>query len=396
MALDYQAVRNQVKRLGENASSRERELQERRDKAWHLFGSYAQDLEGLRKKVELVARSYEPNLRCAVPVDEPLNAHFPQPALPGRATIMAADGSQITPDRHAPVEFCLINTGAIEMCLGSPEPPHPTVHSKLLYDDEMLSSGGSILSDAAVGAKRDLSEREILVELAEQARPPLITFTDGPIELWGGSDATGTADFQKSLDAYLDILSRLYELGAATAGYVDKPGANLVVRLLEVMMTPEDRLSNFRREHPLRGVSDSWLFREILAPGERSAVFAMQSYSIKHYTGPLAVHFFYLNVGRPTHPWIARVEAPAWVAGSPEMLDQLHAVLVAQCQIMGTRPYPYLLHRAHEAALVSLQEKEQVTQMIMIELRRRGVAVGEASYKQANKDLPGRTSFDRH
>jgi len=75
------------------------------------------------------------------------------------------------------------------------------------------------------------------------------------------------------------------------------------------------------------------------------------------------------------------------------MLDNLHAVLVHQCRMMGSRPYPYLLHRAHEAAVVSLQEKEQVTQMIALELRKRGVIVGEQSYKQAAKDSAARTRY---
>jgi hypothetical protein len=87
------------------------------------------------------------------------------------------------------------------------------------------------------------------------------------------------------------------------------------------------------------------------------------------------------------------VEIPAWVAEDAGMLDNLHAALVDQCRIMGSRPYPYLLHRAHEAAVVSLAEKEQVTQMIALELRRRGVILGEQSYKQSAKDLQGKTRY---
>jgi len=64
----------------------------------------------------------------------------------------------------------------------------------------------------------------------------------------------------------------------------------------------------------------------------------------------------------------------------------LHAVLVDQCQVMGNAPYPYILHRAHETALVSRDEKEQVEQMIQIELRNRGVTVGRKSPKQVHKD----------
>ena len=117
-----------------------------------------------------------------------------------------------------------------------------------------------------------------------------------------------------------------------------------------------------KRLYPLRGVIDRQLFRDLLGPGERSAVFAIQSRSGQHYLGDLALHFFYLNVGRPGKPWLARVEIPAWVAKDNEQLDNLQAVLMQQCQILGSRPFPYLIHRAHEVAVVSLDEKEQVEQ----------------------------------
>ena len=110
--------------------------------------------------------------------------------------------------------------------------------------------------------------------------------------------------------------------------------------------------ANFRDYHPLRGVSDRWLYGEktnpLLGPGERSAVFAIQSKSEKYYKGVLGLHFFYLNVGTEGHPWPVRVEIPKWVADDPEKLNLLHAVLVDQCRMMGSKPYPYLLHRAHE------------------------------------------------
>jgi hypothetical protein len=61
-------------------------------------------------------------------------------------------------------------------------------------------------------------------------------------------------------------------------------------------------------------------------------------------------------------------------------------VLLAQAAQMGASPYPYILHRAHEIAVVSFQEKEQVESMIIGELRRQGVAVGDRSPKQTAKD----------
>jgi hypothetical protein len=57
---------------------------------------------------------------------------------------------------------------------------------------------------------------------------------------------------------------------------------------------------------------------------------------------------------------------------------------------MGARPYPYILHRAHEVAVVKFDEKRQVEQMLEMELRRSGDDSEGASYKQSAKDLPGR------
>lgn len=393
MALDFQQVREQVRQLGENAPQREQRLRELREHAWELLHENEHELERLREKVGRVVQGYDPSLRCALPVREPLTAHFPQPALPGRATILAADGSQIGLDRHAETEYCLINVGAIQMSLGSPEPPKLTVSCRLLYDEQLYTPSGTI-TDATLALMRDLNERAILAQLAAGAEPPVITFTDGPMELWGGKDGDGDAsEFQKSLREYLGVLARLCDLQVATAGYVDKPGANLVVRLLEVCLIPETELAEIRRWRPLRGVTDADLYRGLLAPGERSPVYALQSQSARNYTQALALHFFYLNVGRPGKPWLARVDIPAWVVEGREMLDGLHAVLVSQCRTLGSRSYPYLLHRAHETAIVSLQEKEQVTQMIALELRRRGVQVGEMSQKQALKGVSGRTSY---
>jgi hypothetical protein len=393
MALDFQQIRSQIIELGENAPIIERRLRERRKEARKLLKSNAGELEHLRQKVELAVRQYDPSLRCAIPVSEPLDAHIPTPPPLEQATIIAADGSQIYPDRHAEVNYCLINVGAIYMSHGSAAPPHVQVSSQLLYDQGLSTSGE--LTVATVALRRDLYEREMLANLAVQAPSPVITFTDGPMELWGARDPTIASEFQKSLGDYIDVLKQLRAGGVSTAGYVDKPAANLIVRLLEVAVLPESELAEINKKHPLNGVTDSSLYREMLQPGERSAVFELQSQSAAYYQKELALHFFYLNVGRPRHPSLARVDLPAWVARNPKMLDDLHAGLVSQCRIMGARPYPYLLHRAHEAALVSLQEKDQVTQMIAVELRRRGLTVGERSNKQAAKDLPGKKRYER-
>ena len=309
-------------------------------------------------------------------------------------TLLAADGSQINPDRHASVDYCLVNVGAIKMRHGRDDSPTTIVRSQLLYDEDMYTDRGR-LTEQLVALRRDLYERELLADLAQGEGHPLITLTDGPLELWVGSaGGQNEPEFQRTFKAYLKALSRLHETGAVTAGYIDKPRGDLLVRLLEIALLELNELEEAgkRDKRRLLGVTDSDLFRGILAPGQRSAVFGIQSQNADMYAEHLGLHFFYLNVGgEGDKAYPVRVEVPAWVAQDPQALDWTHAILVHQCKILGTRTYPYLLHRSHEIAVVTLDEKAQVERMIALELQRRGLGVRDGSQKQAVKDSAGRT-----
>jgi hypothetical protein len=86
------------------------------------------------------------------------------------------------------------------------------------------------------------------------------------------------------------------------------------------------------------------------------------------------------------------VDVPLWVVNDAQALNDLHAALIAQSKIMGeVAPFPYLLHRAHEIAVVSHREKEQIDQMLDLAIRNSGGDIGEISGKQSAKNLQGRT-----
>jgi hypothetical protein len=59
--------------------------------------------------------------------------------------------------------------------------------------------------------------------------------------------------------------------------------------------------------------------------------------------------------------------------------------------MIGSKPYPYLLHRAHETAVVKQEEKQQIEQLLLMELRKNDEDIDEGSNKQSAKDLKGRT-----
>lgn len=379
-------IQNKLSAFSAQAKAHEAQIAIRHQEVTDLMAAYAHRLEALQARVERAAELV-PRLRCAVPVDEPLNSAFPSPDLPETFTVLAADGSQINPSRHARVKYCVINVAVVNMVRGSGEAPRILTRSQLLdYDAVFLPSGGTI-SEGVVALKRDLREREALTELAGDLVHPAISLTDGPLELY--REPQDAAGFAQALDRYLGVLDELRQRHLITAGYVDKPGGDLIARLLELVALGDDDLSAYQqRGRRFAGVSDAALLSSLLPnPGDRSAVFAIQSEMSRHFSGELALHFFYLNVGRPCHPHLARVEIPAWVARDKALLGVLQGVLVEQATMLGTRPYPYILHRAHEEALVTLQESQHVEELIVAALLQRQVPVDEKSNKQYHKDL---------
>lgn len=389
MSLNFQQVYERIREIGAAAGPRQKQLDGLRQRALGLLKYYADKAAELGEKVDR-ARQADPSLRCAIPLDGRLDASYPAPVLQKQATLLAADGSQIAPDRHAAVLYSLVNVGALVMELGSGKAPQVFTDSSLLYDDEIYTDTG-MLTEEAIEMRRDIAERRKLLELAGQVTRPCVALTDGPVELWGAKDG-GAEEYRRNLEIHKSILSQLQAKNVTVAGYVDKPGADLVVRLLEIaVLSSDEEYKEIRKQHSLRGVTDRWLYGSLLKGDHRSSVFGLQSSSRAHYTGDLTLHFFYLNVGDEKHPALVRVEIPKWVADDKEKLDVLHAVLLQQCRIMGAKPYPYILHRAHEVAVVTYEDRKQVEQMLQMELRRAGGEVEEESSKQSAKDLKGRT-----
>ena len=387
MPIDYQQIYQKIQEIGKGARERKKTLEKRRDDARKLLNDYASELDLLRSRVDS-AKEVDQNIRCALPLDEPLASSYPKPDTVIQATLIAADGSQIVPNRHDALQYYVINVGAIAMQVGSGNTPEIFTDTELHMLDEFEDT---FFSDSQVALQRDVAERKKLLEIAQNYKGTIIALAEGQLELWGAVDNDNSRDFEKSLQDYLKALKEMEKQKIITSGYVDKPGANWVMRLLEIATIPKDELPNLKKYHPLLGVTDLWLFSQILGRHERSAVFALQAKSAEKYKDSLSIHFFYLNVGDGKKPKIARVDVPLWVANNKEALDNLHCALVEQAKIMGNEPMPYLLHRAHEIAVVTHREKEEIDQMLALAIRNNGGEVGEISGKQSAKNLPGRT-----
>jgi hypothetical protein len=384
MPVDYQQIREQILKKGPAALRRQEYLEKKIDEAYALLMEYSRQLQTLQALVE-TAQNLNPDLRCAVPGSQPLTQTFPAPVDDCPSVILAADGSQINPDRHNQIEFGVINTGAIRFAPG--QPPKEIVESRLLLGDELQLESGP-LTEEYVALLRDLSERLLLAKVAEIESLPVVTLTDGQLELFHRGEETRA--YEDRFQEYLNALRRLNEIQAVTAGYVDRPKGDLVVRLLELTMVSRSELKEVHQLRPLRWVPDARLFERILAPGERSTVFKIQSRYSAKFPGQLALHFFYVNVGDQRRSHLARVEIPAWVAENDQLLCRLHAALIVQSSPLGNRPFPYAIHRAHEIAVVRQEEKQQINDMIAQEYLRLGMDPGDRSNKQIAKDHSGK------
>lgn len=381
MPVNFLNLKPQIQKLAETAVSHRSELIQKRTDCLALLNKHSNDLILLQKTVEETAAQNK-GLRCAVPVNETLTTHLTAKMPAPACTILAADGSQINPDPHGAALFGLVNVGVFRLQPGSGLAPEIETYSNLLFDEDLHPSGG-LASEDLIALMRDVWERKILAELAQNESAPLVTLTDGPLELY--HEPRQEKEFEHYFKQYLSALDELALNQVITAGYVDRPRADLVVKLLE-LVAPEHEST----ERPFAGVTDLQLFETLLNPGERSAVFKLQSSSADAFANRKSLHFFYINVGNAGQPALARVEVPMWVVEDPQAMATLQSVLVEQSHLAGSRPYPYPLIRAHEIAVVKMDDHDQISEMIESELLKRGLPPSFNSNKQAHKQHQAR------
>lgn len=384
MPVDFQQIRNQAAEMGKKAPGQMQRSRALLENALVVFESLGERSEEVRERVQKAAAE-DKKLRCAFPSSEPILASFSEPDCSPADVTLAADGSQINPSRHEAADFGVVNCGGLRM--SAKELPREFVRSQLLYFEDIEGK-----SEEMIALMRDVGERMLLVDLAKEGNGSVVALTDGMLDIY--REPRQDAEFNRRFEEYLDSLRALAALRTIVAGYVDKPRADLLVRMLELMDGGEEDMLVRARKRPLGGVTDAMLLHGRLLPGMRSAVFGIESSSSEQFNGPLRLHFFYLNVGFENLPQLARVEIPAWVAEDRDLVNTLHTTLIFQCRMTGSVPYPYILHRAHEIAVVGLAEREQIGAMIDIELRRNGVDPGIRSSKQSMKDLAGKARYE--
>ncbi|HNT75714.1 MAG TPA: DNA double-strand break repair nuclease NurA [Anaerolineae bacterium] len=328
----------------------------------------------------------------ALPATEaPLDASFSAPARPpDDVTLIAVDGSQIFPDRHAAILYYLIQVGAIVFRYNG-QTPIPHSRPALYYQDsDLFDAQGYVVSAEKVNLRRLTQEMAYLCELATDERraaptTPLFALTDGPL-LWAYPERG--QDIERAFQAYLEALGALQQTGVIPVGYVDRPGGRAFLELLWALHLAPEELVERIGENPFQQLRDYRLMERRLPPGARTAWFTRPTtINRRHSEAGQEIWFCYLNVGEAGHPVIARVEAPAWAIPNESAMLTLHTALLHQARVLNG--YPYVLARAHEEALVTTLDKKALEDVLQRQLMEKGL-VPQMSEKARQKAYLGK------
>lgn len=393
MTLEFERLTPELTQMAQVTAERLGQRAAARDVSQALLDRYATDWTAVRQALAEANEKADPKFyRSARPLNEtePLNAAINAPAPPARATIIAADGSQIRPDRHAAYLYYLINIGGVVYHHGSGQAPdqfsvptlrYPQVDGK---EDTFDDTGGT------VSIERDLAEIGMLAEKAlayQTAVSPILAILDQRLLYWpltpsGLSDNAAVTEWGLSMAA-------IHQTGAMLAGYIDNPATSYVITLLrslEALNEPTFDWKSLGQRSATRGLTDVSLFDQLLEPGQRSKVFvtiAEPNHQVAARDQGNEVCFFYLNASSHGRQ-MARVDIPMWVAQEEEMVTAVHALVYDQCQILGD--YPYVLARADETAVVTYRDQEQLNFMIDVIMARYGIS-HTITAKQASKNI---------
>jgi hypothetical protein len=383
MALELSKIVDQVEDMGRELAGRAQRQRQALPAARALLHQFAKKQDELRNVAESEAGQ---RWRCASPGDERLDAGFPTGDMPNQVTLVAADGSQIYPDRHGLAFYYVINVGSVVFRHGSGQAPTVGTAPRMYYLEDQVYPGGNPVTGDLVSAERDLAEIRTLAELAlaeAAAGVPCLGFADGSLLIWLQRAAIPEGQQARLLADYWACLDRLRAKGLPVLGFVSRPQSAEVLALLYLAQlepgSPEP--AGGLADTGYRGLTDRALFGT-LQPGERSALFARGTAANQDFRAKgHAIYFFYLNTGSD----LARVEVPEWVVRHPDQLALAHAAAYEQCRF--NSGYPYVLTRADEQAVILGEERQALESMLVQAMAQHGLAWPELSRKAQQKQV---------
>ncbi len=399
VALELNKLTGQVDAMGRAMAGRRDQLAEKMTQARETLAAQPDVSDELKRKIK-AARQVDEWRRGAIPLGEHLDERHQPGGCPTPHTLIAADGSQIYPDRHSIAAYYLLNTGAIVLRAGTGGAPTVSSVPEIFFQEaDLYDEEGWIRTPDYVSAQRNRREIQALADLAEAERAalggdlsvPIVCMVDGPLLPWMKPDPQHADTLNQEIEFFAGQMARLRRAAAIPVGYVDRPDSAYVLRILELINLPIEKITRETlRQGSFLQLTDRVLF-DGLAPNERTGLFEPNSDANDRYrlrSDGDRIAFVYANMTRPGRgkdSAIARIEVPGWIASEPDKLDIAQAAIYANCE---PTSYPYVLARAHELAVVGQAERGDLEQMLFQTLLRNGL-MPEVSFKAANKLLTG-------
>ena len=308
-------------------------------------------------------------------------------ARPTPITVVAADGSQIYPDRHIEPFCYLLNISQIAFQYGVTERPllESLTHFNYRFSDlsERFESELGGASADVVAAQRDEMELEGLLAIAKSARVarrPMVALADGTLIRWMLHRIDPPALKRELIGRYATLLSYFREERIPLCSFISMPNATEVVNLLRGLSGEKDHA----RATSFAGLLDRWVFEPRLMEGRRTAVFESSSRIQDSYDPEDRICFFYVSAGARRPPAeIARVEFPSWVADDAALLSLMHTVVLSECE--KGDGYPMILSEAHERAVIRSDERQLFYRLVEREMARSGLSFARSRKQQAKR-----------
>jgi hypothetical protein len=334
---------------------------------------------------------------------EPLDSRIDITPAPAAHTVLATDGSQISPSHHE-IAYCyLLNVGRVVLHYGQGRYPQLDNRPEVIYRPEELyiSRQWGIGTEEWMGYRRTVSEAEALAglgadlmyggtvnagtELTESPVPQL-ALTDGSLIYWFLEELPIAAR-DRILPPILAAWQQLRQLEIPLVGYISASRSGEALNFLRLQSCPHpapDCLSHCPERlekapcqvfSPLRDVA---LWTTTLEPGQRGPLWRSSAGILEEY-GAHQVYFCYVHVGSE----IARVEMPGWVAMDATCRDAALGMVLTQVQ--KGYGYPVALAEAHNQAVVRGGDRTRFFALLEREMIRAGLTNVGTSYKEARK-----------
>ena len=285
MALELNKLTDQVAAMGQAMAARADELAGRASQARELLAAQPEVSEELKRKIE-AARLIDEWRRGCIPLGDRLDERCRPAAQPKTFTLIAADGSQIYPDRHGIAAYYLLNTGAIVLRAGTGEAPTVSSVPEIFFEDaDLYDEEGRIRSAEFISAQRNRRELAALADLAESERTalggdlavPIICLIDGPLLPWLRPDPDHPRRSTRSL-SFLPSRWPACERRTRSrwATWIAR-AAPIFCVILELIGLPIEKITRETlRQGPFIQLTDRQLFTD-LAPNERTGLFEPNS-----------------------------------------------------------------------------------------------------------------------